>query len=89
MFDWLTALPNPDSTDSIDQLEANEELKLLFAALSSADQHVLRLALLHGFDGKALAHALDIAPGAARVRLHRALNRLRASLNVQKEAGDE
>jgi len=90
LFDWLIALP--DSADSEQELEANDELKLLFAALSEADQQVLRMALLHGFDGKALATALGIAPGAARVRLHRALNRLRASLtnaSVQKEVGDE
>jgi RNA polymerase sigma factor (sigma-70 family) len=41
------------------------------------DRNVLELAFLRDLDGEALAKELGIRPGAARVRLHRALLRLR------------
>jgi DNA-directed RNA polymerase specialized sigma24 family protein len=40
---------------------------------------VLRLAILHELNIEELAQALGITSGAARVCLHRALNRLRES----------
>jgi len=46
--------------------------------LSPDDQRVIRLAVLAEVDGEALAAALGITAGAARVRLHRAIKRLRA-----------
>jgi RNA polymerase sigma-70 factor (ECF subfamily) len=49
----------------------------LLAGLPEVDQKVLKLAIIHEFNGEALAQALSISPGAARVRLHRAINRLR------------
>lgn len=49
----------------------------LLDRLSPADQHVLSLYLSHDLDGAALANALGLAPGTARVRLHRAIQRLR------------
>ena len=58
----------PDPPDS--------PLKLL-DRLSPADQHVLSLYVSHDLDGAALAKALNLAPGTARVRLHRAIQRLR------------
>jgi RNA polymerase sigma factor (sigma-70 family) len=74
LFDWVSSLAvaGPDQ-----DLEANEQATTMLALLSENDQQVLRLAILHGLDGEALAQELSITPGAARVRLHRALNRLR------------
>jgi RNA polymerase sigma-70 factor (ECF subfamily) len=45
-----------------------------------SDREVLRLALIHELDGESLARALGVRPGAARVRLHRALGRLREAV---------
>jgi RNA polymerase sigma-70 factor (ECF subfamily) len=60
-------------------LETNEQVALLLAGVPQSDQQVLRLAILHELNGEALAKAMGISPGAARVRLHRALNHLRDS----------
>ncbi len=60
-------------------VEANEQASLILALVSSEDQRVLRLAILAGFEREALARELGITPVAARVRLHRALNRLRSA----------
>jgi DNA-directed RNA polymerase specialized sigma24 family protein len=70
-------------------LENDEQVNAMMAGVSPDDQRVLRLAILHGLDGEALAEALGCNPGAARVRLHRALNRLRTSYLARKEVGDE
>ena len=58
---------------------------VLLAALAPDDEHVLRLAIMNGLDGVSLAKALKITPGAARVRLHRALGRLRVVYTRQQE----
>jgi RNA polymerase sigma-70 factor (ECF subfamily) len=59
---------------------ANEQAEAMLARCSPEDQIVLRLAVLHGLDGKALAKALGVKPGTARVRLLRALKRLQKTL---------
>jgi RNA polymerase sigma factor (sigma-70 family) len=69
-------LPDPDS-----DLEANEQAGLILSLVSREDQHVLRLSILHDFDRSTLARELGITPVAARVRLHRALSRLRVAWN--------
>jgi RNA polymerase sigma-70 factor (ECF subfamily) len=74
VFERLAALTT--ISDELDQEEAIDEL---LKDLSAGDQQLLRLAVIHQLDGKALARALEISPGAARVRLHRALERLRQS----------
>lgn len=61
------------------ELENNEQAEELLALVSSKDQQVLTLALLEGFEPGALAQRLGITPGTARMRLHRALTRLRAA----------
>jgi RNA polymerase sigma factor (sigma-70 family) len=69
-------LPDPDH-----DVEANEQASLILSLVSQEDQHVLRLAILHDFEREVLARELGITPVAARVRLHRALNRLRFAWN--------
>lgn len=61
------------------QLEADEAVARILDRLSPDDGQVIRLAVLHDLNGEELGRALGITPGAARVRLHRALNRLRAA----------
>src|SRR5262245_36260834 len=70
---------------SLEELEANEQVNWMLAGLDESDATLLRLAILHEMDGNALGKALGISPGAARVRLHRALKRLRCCLQVRSE----
>ena len=81
LFDRLAAL---DVSDLAQDLEANEEVSAILAHVSEDDQRVLRLAVLHDLNGEELAQALGVTPGAARVRLHRALNRLRGAWQAQE-----
>lgn len=73
LFDWLAEV----TAHTPDAFEPREDVHLLLAALPPDDERVLRLAIMNGLDGAALARALNVSPGAARVRLHRALARLR------------
>lgn len=68
VFDRVAAL-----TDSPDDGAADALLRLV----TPADREVLRLAILHDMNGDELGKALRVKPGTARVRLHRALQRLR------------
>lgn len=88
VFDWLEPFTGVESAEALD---ANEAANALLAGVSAEDATILRLAILNDLDGEALAEALGITPGAARVRLHRALNRLRrtARLSQAKDQGDE
>ena len=91
LFDQLTT----NSSAGPDQeIAANEQAELLLSLVSHEDQHILMLAFLQGFDREALAQKLGISPGATRVRLHRALKRLRLAwseqhLKSQKGVSDE
>jgi RNA polymerase sigma-70 factor (ECF subfamily) len=84
LFDKIASLT---TSTPVDEWEANEAASELLAGLSKDDQRVLRLAILHDLDGQALAQELGVSPGTARVRLHRALKRLRH--NWHKEREDE
>ncbi|MBI1279114.1 MAG: sigma-70 family RNA polymerase sigma factor [Anaerolineaceae bacterium] len=81
LFDWFANVA-ATTTDAFDH---REDVELLLTALSADDEHVLRLAIMNGLDGVSLAKALKITPGAARVRLHRALGRLREVYTRQQE----
>ena len=71
LFDHLCALAE-------DPYEHDDEIAELVRTLTPDDQRVIRLAILADMDGDSLARELGITPGAARVRLHRALIRLRS-----------
>lgn len=77
----LAALCSPSPEDIV---EAQEQAKALLRLVSAEDQQVLRLAILKDYDGERLAQQLGITPVAARVRLHRALQRLRAAWERQQ-----
>lgn len=89
VFDWLAQAAQMAHSDTGNRSDAHAELHTLLAAAAPNDAHVLRLAILHGLDGEALAHELGVTPGAARVRLHRALKRLRRAIQAEKDHGDE
>ena len=83
-------------TDLLDQLvqhtysgteqvfEANEQAEALLALVSPEDQQLLRMAFLEDYERESLARRLGITPATARMRLHRALRRLRTAWNEQQ-----
>lgn len=75
LFDRVAALAQAVS----DTPDAQWEVDALLETVSAEDREILRLAIVNELDGAALAAALHITPGAARVRLHRALMRLRGA----------
>ena len=80
LFDQLAAhsAAEPDQ-----EIAANEQAELLLSLVSPEDQRILMLAFVQGFEREALAQKLGISPGATRVRLHRALKRLRLAWSEQ------
>lgn len=92
LFDRFTANTAAGPEQDI---AANEQAEILLSLVSPEDQQILLLAFLYGFERDALAEKLGISPGATRVRLHRALKRLRLAwskqqhLNVQEGESNE
>lgn len=82
LFDQLAEISS-SSGDPARISEANDALAHLLGSVSLEDQHILRLAVLNELNGDELAQALNITPGAARVRLHRAIRRLRTAVEHQ------
>jgi RNA polymerase sigma factor (sigma-70 family) len=66
-------------------VESDEQVTALLSLVSEKDQQILRLAFLEDCDRESLASRLGTSNGAARMRLHRALNNLRLAWNVQQE----
>jgi RNA polymerase sigma factor (sigma-70 family) len=79
-----TLLP-PEISGPAQIVEENEEAFALLALVSAEDQQILRLVVLEGHQSISLAQELHTTPGAARVRLHRALSRLRVAWKAQHE----
>ena len=77
------------SDTSLADWEMNEHIAHLLSQLSESEADLLRLAILHDLNGEELAKALGVSPGAARMRLHRALNRLRVLHLQSTEAAHE
>ncbi len=72
------------------EVEDSEQVAALLSLVSAEDQRILRLALLEDFKRTGLAAHLGISPNAARMRLVRALHRLRAAVEARwgKEKGE-
>lgn len=84
-----TLLP-PVTTGPAQIVEANEQVAALLALVSPEDQHILSLAVLEGYQHIPLAKELGTTPGTARMRLHRALQRLRAAwVEQQSQKGPD
>src|SRR5579884_3267092 len=79
-FDQFAAYAEPGK-----KLEEDERVNEMLALVSKEDQEVLRLALLHELDMKTVARILHVTPGTARVRLHRAIHRLRIAWKAEGE----
>ena len=76
IFDRLRAVAN--SKDPARQVEARDTIAYLLSPLTPDERYLIRLAVILDLSRKDIADELDITPGAVRVRLHRALRRLRA-----------
>jgi RNA polymerase sigma-70 factor (ECF subfamily) len=74
LFDRLARL---DGLTPEEIVVHDQALGEMLASLPPADRRVIELAVLAGLNGQELAETLGIRPGAARLRLHRALLRLR------------
>ncbi len=66
--------PGPEQT-----LAGRETVCELLALVSPDDARLLNMALIEGWDASALSEQMGITSGAARVRVHRALSRLRVA----------
>ena len=71
----------------LERVEDDAEAEALLALVPDADRKVLRLALVEGWDREGLAQQLGTSSVAARVRLHRAIGRLRAAW-FARQAGE-
>jgi RNA polymerase sigma factor (sigma-70 family) len=76
------AEPEPGQT-----LENEEEIEAILSLASPRDQQIVRLAVIEDLDGETLAQQLGISVGTARMRLSRALQRLRLALLKQQKNG--
>jgi RNA polymerase sigma factor (sigma-70 family) len=85
-FDLFAAHSQPDPESEV---EADEQADVMLSLVSHSDQEILRLALLNDLDTATLAKTLHITAGTARVRLHRALNRLRVAWNKREQQRKE
>lgn len=85
LFDQLSI--GVDAT--LAELEEDEQITSLLSGLSKSDADLLRLAVLHDMNGESLAKALGVTANAARVRLHRALHRLRRLRQDQEYTANE
>lgn len=74
LFDRLAALSSPDVALTVEQADAVDRL---LAPLTPDARQVVRLGIIAGLQGEALALVLQCKPGTARVRLFRAVRQLR------------
>jgi RNA polymerase sigma-70 factor (ECF subfamily) len=72
----------------LDNLEVKEEIDRILARVPSSDGNVIRLAFFYDMNRDELAQALNVSPSAARMRLHRALSRLRSALEEEGGYGN-
>lgn len=86
VLEQITRSSSPGPEQSF---EAREQVRELLSMVSQEDALILTLALLHELDTQGLARELGISAGAARVRLHRALKRLRKAWHEQEASGKD
>jgi RNA polymerase sigma-70 factor (ECF subfamily) len=78
LFELLAAQALDAAGQDIQEgIEQRDSLSAALALLSVDERRIIRLFCGCSLDGEAMAAALHVTPGAARVRLHRALTHLR------------
>jgi RNA polymerase sigma factor (sigma-70 family) len=85
-FDQLSLITHPSPEHEV---ETRAQVSELLSLASPDDRRVLRLAFLQDLDTQSLALALNVQPGTARVRLHRALHRLRTAWRTHMQYEQE
>jgi RNA polymerase sigma factor (sigma-70 family) len=81
--DLLNYLVHQQSPGPEETVESTSQLEEMLALISAEDSRILRLALIHELRAEKLGELLNVTPGAARVRVHRALHRLRLAWQGQ------
>ena len=76
LLDYFIGQPDPGPEQA---LETRLQLEEMLEMVSTEDAKLLRLALIHELQAEKLGKLLNVTPSAARVRVHRALARLRAA----------
>lgn len=74
LLDYLFHRQTPGPEQAV---EANMQLEEMLALVSKQDAKLLHLALIDELQAEKLGELLNVTPGTARVRVHRALSRLR------------
>jgi len=82
LFESFGALVEANPAGSVEQ---DSWIADLLAQLPDDDRQIVQLAILNDLDSAAIARELGITPGAARVRLHRAVKRLRDWFATQEK----
>jgi RNA polymerase sigma factor (sigma-70 family) len=85
-FDQLSMIIQPGPEQEV---ETRSQVAELLSLASPDDRRVLRLAFLQDLDTESLALALNVSPDTARVRLHRALQRLRSAWRTHMQYEQE
>ena len=80
LMSYTGSVPGPEQT-----LVEQESVSQLLALGSPDDARLLNMVLIEGWDANALASVLHISPGTARVRVHRALGRLRKAWQTAEQ----
>lgn len=88
---WNALDFEPASPEALDAVEgARTELLGMVQNLSESERELLNLRYGLGLSGKEIALKAGVAPGTARVRLHRALKRLRGLMKrADENAGNK
>lgn len=85
-YDLLDRMMNNRGTPGPEHgLIARENVQELLALVSAEDARLLDLTLVQGWSAETLAPILEVTPGAARVRIHRALARLRKAWQMAEQ----
>lgn len=80
LLDYLIHQPRPGPEETV---ESQAQLEEMLALISTEDAKILRLALIYELQAEKLGELLHVTPGTARVRVHRALSRLRLAWKGQ------
>jgi RNA polymerase sigma-70 factor (ECF subfamily) len=83
----VVGLERPEEAMPDDSVELKEELEHALAGCDPEDRALLAMRFLHGWDYDRIASALSIREGAARVRVHRALEAVRAKAGAKDARG--
>lgn len=79
LFDRFANLVTQPNT-----LESQQQVTALLEPLAEPDREILRLAIVQELDSPTVAKQLNISPTAVRVRVHRALKRLRGHMQLKE-----